>query len=49
MPRIGFGHAGYPKGIFSLMQDPGGTVHTPGSGTSVRCFQNRANGRKLST
>ena len=32
MPRIGEGHAGFYGGIFSLMQDPGGTVHTPGSG-----------------
>ena len=32
MPRIGEGHAGFYGGIFSLMQDPGGTVHTPSSG-----------------
>ena len=35
MPRIGVGHAGLPGGIFSLLQDPGGTVHTPGSGAVV--------------
>ena len=32
MPRIEEGHAGFSGGIFSLMQDPGGDVHTPGSG-----------------
>ncbi len=38
MPRIGAGHAGFPGGIFSLLQDPGGGVHTPGSGAMVsRC------------
>ena len=25
LPRIGTGHAGYPGGIFSLLQDPGGS------------------------
>ena len=25
LPRIGPGHAGYPGGIFSLLQDPGGS------------------------
>ena len=32
MPRIGPGHAGFPGGIFILLQDPGGKGHTPGSG-----------------
>ena len=32
MPHIGSGHTGFHGGIFSLLQDPGGTVHTPGSG-----------------
>ncbi len=32
MPRIGKGHAGFPGAIFSLLQDPGGPVHTPRSG-----------------
>ena len=38
MPYIGKGHAGFPGGIFSLLQDPGGTVHTPGSGAVVSGF-----------
>ena len=38
MPRIGIGHAGFPGGIFSLLQDPGGTVHTPRSGALVSRF-----------
>ena len=38
MPRIGPGHSGVPGGIFSLLQDPGGTVHTPGSGAMVSRF-----------
>ena len=38
MPRIGVGHAGGPGGIFSLLQDPGGTVHTPRSGALVSRF-----------
>ena len=32
MPRIGIGHASFSGGIFSLLQDPGGSVHTPRSG-----------------
>ena len=35
MPRIGEGHAGIPAGIFSLLQDPGGTLHTPRTGAMV--------------
>ena len=38
MPRIGVGHAGISGGIFSLLQDPGGTVHTPSSGAVVSGF-----------
>ena len=38
MPRIGAGHAGFCGGIFSLLQDPGGTVYTPGSGAVVSGF-----------
>ena len=38
MPRIGLGHAGFPGGIFSLLQDPGGIVHTPRSGALASGF-----------
>lgn len=38
MPRIGKGHAESPGGIFSLLQDPGGNVHTPSSGAVVSGF-----------
>lgn len=38
MPRVGAGHAGSCGGIFSLLQDPGGTVHTPRSGALVSGF-----------
>ena len=38
MPRIGTGHSEYPGGIFSLLQDPGGIVHTLRSGALVSGF-----------
>ena len=38
MPRIGTGHSEYPRGIFSLLQDLGGIVHTPRSGALVSGF-----------
>ena len=38
MPRIGTGHSEYPGGIFSLLHDPGGIVHTPRSGAQVSGF-----------
>ena len=38
MPRIGKGHSGFRGGIFSLLQDPGGTVHTPRSGALTSRF-----------
>lgn len=38
MPHIGPGHAGFHGGIFSLLQDPGGTVLTPSSGAVVSGF-----------
>ena len=38
MPRIGTGHSEYSGGIFSLLQDPGGIVHTPRSGALISGF-----------
>ena len=38
VPRIGPGHSNFPGGIFSLLQDPGGKVHTPGSGATLSRF-----------
>lgn len=38
MPRIGPGHSEFTGGIFSLLQDPGGNVHTLGSGAMVSRF-----------
>ena len=38
MPRIGKGHSGFSRGIFSLLQDPGGTVYTPRSGALASRF-----------